>query len=99
MDDEKGNRKNNEIGKLVFATKPLSTLGSVEMQVEAKNISTTKVKLTYKIDEERTDKRLIQILNEIKIEIVEKDGEVAKTDTLIGEEIEKLQQGEAKEIN
>ena len=99
LDDEKGNRKNNEIGKLVFATKPLSTLGSVEMQVEAKNISTTKVKLTYKIDEERTDKRLIQILNEIKIEIVEKDGEVAKTDTLIGEEIEKLQQGEAKEIN
>ena len=99
LDDEKGNRKNNEIGKLVFATKPLSTLGSVEMQVEAKNISTTKAKLTYKIDEERTDKRLIQILNEIKIEIVEKDGEVAKTDTLIGEEIEKLQQGEAKEIN
>ena len=99
LDDEKGNRKNNEIGNLVFATKPLSTLGSVEMQVEAKNISTTKAKLTYKIDEERTDKRLIQILNEIKIEIVEKDGEVAKTDTLIGEEIEKLQQGEAKEIN
>ena len=59
LEDGKGKQTNKEIGKLVFATKPLSTLGSIEMQIESTDISTTKATLKYKIDTERTDKRLI----------------------------------------
>ena len=98
IEDGKGIQREQEIGKLVFATQPLSTLGSVEMQVEGKEISTTKATIGYKIDEERTDKRLIQILEEIKIEIVEKETQkVAKEKEIRGEELEGLKLGEGKE--
>ena len=72
LNDNKGIQRNKEIGKLVFATKPLSTLGSVEMQVEKKEISTTWAEIKYKIDKDKTDERLVQILSKIKIDIVEK---------------------------
>ena len=98
IEDGKGMQREQEIGKLVFATQPLSTLGSIEMQVEGKDISTTKATIGYKIDEERTDKRLIQILEEIKIEIVEKETqEVAKEKEIRGEELEGLKLGGKKE--
>ena len=98
LEDGKGKQTNKEIGKLVFATKPLSTLGSIEMQIESTDIITTKATLKYKIDTERTDKRLIQILEKINIEIVEKDTqEIADSKEITGEEIEKLKLGETKE--
>ena len=97
IEDGKGMQREQEIGKLVFATQPLSTLGSIEMQVEGKDISTTKATISYQIDEERTDKRLIQILEEIKIEIVEKETqEVAKEKEIRGEELEELRLGSRK---
>ena len=95
LEDEKGIQKEQEIGKLVFATSPLSTLGSVEMKVEGKDITTDKATIEYEIDEERTDKRLIQILEEIKIEIINKNSQVVeKTKEIRGEELEKLKTGE-----
>ena len=114
LSDNRGKQENIEIGNLVFATQPISTLGSLELVVENKELTSTTSKISYKIDEDRTDKRLIQILNKLTINIVEqgknssnesttnnketKEGTVVYTDTLTGEEIEKLQQNETKEI-
>ena len=42
LNDNKGVQKEVEIGDLVFATQPLSTLGSVELKVEGKDITTDK---------------------------------------------------------
>ena len=67
LSDNKGIQKDVEIGNLVFATKPISTLGSLEMIVENKELTSKNAKIDYKIDEEKTDKRLIQILNELTI--------------------------------
>ena len=98
IEDGKGIQREKEIGKLVFATQPLSTLGTIEMKVEGKDISTTKAVIDYAIDEERTDKRLIQILEEITIEIIEKDTqEVTESKEITGEEIQKLKSGEINE--
>ncbi|MFR8753611.1 MAG: hypothetical protein ACLVGD_00015, partial [Monoglobales bacterium] len=71
LGDNKGIQKDVEIGNLVFATKPISTLGSLEMIVENKELTSQNAKISYKIDEDKTDKRLIQILNELTIKIVE----------------------------
>ena len=72
-------------------------MGSLELIVENKELTSTTSTISYKIDEDRTDKRLIQILNELTINI--KDGEnIVKTDTLTEEEISNLQQAETKEI-
>ena len=86
-----------------------------ELKVENKETTNKSAKIAYKIDEENTDKRLIQILNELTIKIVEepKNSEenakketnkkekdnIVYTNTLTGEEIEKLKLGETKEIN
>ena len=107
LGDNKGIQKETEIGNLVFATKPISTLGSLEMIVENKELTSKNAKISYKINEEKTDKRLIQILNELTIKIVEvptsdrenEEATVVFSDTLTEEEIKKLQQGETKEIN
>ena len=97
LNDNKGKQENIEIGNLVFATQPISTLGSLELTVENKELTSTTSTISYKIDEDRTDKRLIQILNELTINI--KDGEdIVKTDTLTEEEIENLRQAGTKEI-
>ena len=97
LNDNRGKQENKELGNLVFATQPISTLGSLELTVENKELTSTTSIISYKIDEDRTDKRLIQILNELTINI--KDGEnIVETDILTGEEIENLQQAETKEI-
>ena len=133
LNDNKGIKENIDLGNLVFVTKPIATLGSLELKVENKETTNKSAKIEYRIDEERTDKRLIQILNELTIKIVEasensedntnenkdnkdaeikeesssktgstehkKTGEVVYSNTLAGEEIEKLKLGETKEIN
>ena len=97
LNDNRGKQENKELGNLVFATQPISTLGSLELTVENKELTSTTSTISYKIDEDRTDKRLIQILNELTINI--KDGEnIVETDILTGEEIKNLQQAETKEI-
>jgi len=97
LNDNKGKQENKELGNLVFATQPISTLGSLEVIVENKELTSTTSTISYKIDEERTDKRLIQILNELTINI--KDGDtIVETDILTGEEISNLQQAGTKEI-
>ena len=114
LNDNKGKQENVEIGNLVFATQPISTLGSLELNVENKELTSTTSTITYQINEDRTDKRLIQILNDITINIVEqptnsedntgnnnqetKEGTIVYTDTLTGEEITNLQQAGTKEI-
>ena len=98
LNNNKGKQEQVEIGDLVFATQPLSTLGSVELKVEGKDITTNKATLTYEIDEERTDKRLIQILNSIKVELINKNtGKVAKTTTIQEEELQTLKAGQKLE--
>ena len=97
LNDNRGKQEQVEIGNLVFATQPISTLGSLELTVENKELTSTTSMISYKINEDRTDKRLIQILNELTINI--KDGEnIVKTDTLTEEEITNLQQAGTKEI-
>ena len=113
LNDNKGKQENVEIGNLVFATQPISTLGSLELTVENKELTSTTSTISYKINEERTDKRLIQILNELTINIIEqpssnednsaddeesREETVVYTYTLTGEEITNLQQAGTKEI-
>ena len=114
LNDNRGKQENVEIGNLVFATQPISTLGSLELTIENKELTSTTSTISYKIDEERTDKRLIQILNELTINIVEqpantnednsaadeesREATVVYTDTLAGEEIVNLQKAGTKEI-
>ena len=109
LGNNKGMQQIEELGNLVFATKPISTLGSLELKMENKELTSTSTKLDYKIDEERTDNRLIQILNGLRIKIKEKlkdtqeknekYKEIAYEHILTEEEIIQLKQGKYNSIN
>ena len=109
LGNNKGMQQTEELENLVFATKPISTLGSLELKMENKELTSTSTKLDYKIDEERTDKRLIQILNGLRIKIKEKlentqeknekYKEIAYEHILTEEEIIQLKQGKYNSIN
>ena len=106
LGNNKGMQQTEELGNLVFATKPISTLGSLELKMENKELTSTSTKLDYKIDEERTDKRLIQILNGIEITIKEKledtqekSKKITYEHILTEEEIISLKQGNYNIIN
>ena len=75
LNDNRGKQENVEIGSLVFATQPISTLGSLDLNVENKELTGNSSTIDYTINEDRTDKRLIQILNELTIKIVEQPNE------------------------
>ena len=112
LEDNKGKQENQVIGQTVFATQPLSTLGYLELNTNLTDVKTDSGTVEIGINEDRTDKRLIQILDEIKIELVElgknegnsngnnpektKEGNVIETITITGEELQSLKQGKSK---
>ena len=108
INDGKGMQTNVEIGRFVFATRPLSTLGSLQLTVENTELTSSTSTITVKIDEERTDARLIQILNEVTINIIRsaeapneknnKEGTIVHTYTLTEEELANLKQAGTKEL-
>ena len=71
LEDNKGKQENQVIGQTVFATQPLSTLGYLELNTNLTDVQIDSGTIEIKINEDRTDKRLIQILDEIKIELIE----------------------------
>ena len=71
LEDNKGKQESQIIGQTIFATQPLSTLGYLELNTNLADIQTNSGTIEIKINDNRTDKRLIQILQEIKIELVE----------------------------
>ena len=112
LEDNKGKQENQIIGQTVFATQPLSTLGYLELNTNLTDVQTNSGTVEIGMNEDRTDKRLIQILDEIRIELVElgknegnsngnnseetKEGNVIETITITGEELQKLKLGETK---
>ena len=110
LEDNKGKQENQVIGQTVFATQPLSTLGYLELNTNLTDVQTDSGTVEIGINEDRTDKRLIQILDEIKIELVElgkyeggtsgvgetKEGNIIETIIITGEELRNLKQGEIK---
>ena len=108
INDGKGKQNNVEIGRFVFATQPISTLGSLQLTVENTELTNTTSTITFQIDEERTDARLIQILDELTVNIIKsaeapneknnKEGQVVNTYTLTEEELANLKQAGIKEL-
>ena len=111
LEDNKGKQENQIIGQTVFATQPLSTLGYLELNTNLTDVKTDSGTVEFTINQDRTDKRLIQILDEIKIELVEigkyeeekpgepeetREGNVIETITITGEELQNLKQGKSK---
>ena len=47
LNDNKGIKENIDLGNLVFATKPIATLGALELHVENKETTNKSTKIAY----------------------------------------------------
>lgn len=111
LENGDGRKDNIEIGKGSFVTKPIASLGYMQIKVEEKEITQTAMKLGISIDDNQTDARLIHILDKVEIVVYDEgknDGEnqeqeTKKTEiqriTLAKEEIEKLKISEQIELD
>lgn len=97
LGDNKGLQKDVEIGNLVFVTQSLTTLGSVEINVENKELGVNNSTITYQINTEKTDERLLQILGSLTVNL-KQDENVIDSFSIEGEELERLKNSEIKEV-
>ena len=104
LEDNKGEQKEQVIGETTFTTLPLSSLGYLVLNSETQELAQNTAKMGIGIDEDRTDKRLIEIIETIQIRFIpqiEEDGEKTqdknkeiREQILTQEQIEQLRQGE-----
>ncbi len=104
LEDNKGEQKEQVIGETTFTTLPLSSLGYLVLNSETQELAQNTAKMGIGIDEDRTDKRLIEIIETIQIRFIpqiEEDGEEIEDKNkeirekiLTQEQIEQLKQGE-----
>ncbi len=101
LEDNKGLVENVLIGQVNIMTLPISILGYLELDIQIEEISSNNFKIKVKIDSERTDNRLIKLLDEVKFIIDSNDEENKEenkktniTINISNEELDKLKKGE-----
>lgn len=98
INDNNGIMENQRIGTANFTSMPLSTLGYLNISGEVLDLQKEKVKLKLKINEDRTDKRLINILEQITVNIYNKQTDEIEVSKTIIDNINDMKQGENIEL-
>ena len=104
LEDNKGEQKDQVIGETTFTTLPLSSLGYLVLNLETQELAQNTATMGIEIDEDRTDRRLIEIIETLQIRFIpqiEDDGEEIQDEDkevreqiLTQEQIEQMKQGE-----
>lgn len=99
LNDENGNQKDQLLTNATFTSVPLSILGYLNMKAEVKDIKKDSITINALINQDRTDARLINILQEIYVTIYEKaTNNSIQTITIGKEEVEALKAGGNKDL-
>ena len=101
LEDGKGIRENQLLGTATFSTVPISSLGYLNLNIDITELTKENVKFTVDINEDITNRMLIEILDsmEITIKKVDEENEIAETKSLTEEELEKLKTNGIIELN
>ena len=79
LEDGTGIKREQLLLDTNFTTMPLASLGQLFWNTEAINIEQNKAEVTVQLDEIKTDKRLIQIINKTILEIKDENGNIFET--------------------
>ena len=74
-EDGRGMKQNQIIGSGYFTTLPITSLGYLHLNIEEKETTSNSIEVEITINEEQTDRRLIQILEKLDITIRAENGE------------------------
>ncbi len=111
LENGDGKQANQELGRGSFVTRPIASLGYMQVKIDDKEVTQNEIKLGISIDENQTDARLIAILDKVEIVIYDEgknidndkdieeqvDNEIQRI-TLTKEEVEQLKVAEEVEI-
>lgn len=96
LEDGTGIKKEQLLLETNFTTMPLASLGQVFWNTEAKDIGQHEATLSIQIDEIKTDKRLIQIINKAEVKITDETGKEFDTYEL---DVNQIKANEVMTIN
>ena len=69
LDNGAGKQQNAELGRASFVTRPLASLGYMQVHIDDKEVTQNSMSLEISIDENQTDARLLAILNKVEVVI------------------------------
>ncbi len=88
LEDGTGVKENAELGRGSFVTRPLASLGYMQVKIDAKEITQNSMNLGISIDANQTDARLLAILDKVEVVIYDQ-GKNTDNDGQQGEEEQK----------
>ncbi|MGI6145776.1 MAG: hypothetical protein ACOYED_08440, partial [Peptococcia bacterium] len=98
LDNGMGVQENIEIGKTRFTTLSISALGHAIFDIEMDGLTDTSALLSVALDKNRTSQSLIFLLSKVAVVITGPDNEEIKSVSYTGEELQRLKDGEALQI-
>ena len=69
LDNGEGMQQNAELGRASFVTRPLASLGYMQVHIDDKEVTQNSMNLGISIDENQTDARLLAILDKVEVVI------------------------------
>ena len=69
LDNGEGMQQNAELGRASFVTRPLASLGYMQVYIDNKEVTQNSMNLGISIDENQTDTRLLAILDKVEVVI------------------------------
>ncbi len=77
LDNGEGMQQNAELGRASFVTRPLASLGYMQVHIDDKEVTQDSMNLGISIDENQTDARLLAILDKVEVVIYDQGKNVA----------------------
>ncbi len=72
LDNGEGIQQNSELGRASFVTRPLASLGYMQVHIDDKEVTQNSMNLDIRIDENQTDARLLAILDNVEVVIYDR---------------------------
>lgn len=94
LEDGRGIQENIEIGEATFTTAPINLLGYIYLKNDIVKLEKNKFNMSLDLLTNKTDERLIHILEDIKINLYNKNtGDLAQTQNLSKQQLESFKTG------
>ena len=77
LDNGEGIQQNSELGRASFVTRPLASLGYMQVHIDDKEVTQSSMNLGISIDENQTDARFLAILDKVEVVIYDQGKNVA----------------------
>ncbi len=95
IDDGRGIQKKQELASVSFTSKPITTLGYINLNMEIENTTDTNISFKTNINLKKTNSILINLLKQFKVDLYDESGKNhIRTEYISGEKIAKLKNGE-----